>query len=117
MKKFVKCLMAALVAIIAVTTNAAWTFDPTGVALPNGKTYVGTVTDGVVTFYVTGNKNNQLTINAQYGYFNDPEFQGGGGESFRLISARFATPKERSITQLTLDIFPSTVINLMPIIY
>lgn len=85
MKEFVKCLMAALVAIIAATANAAWTFDPTGGTLDDGKfEYVGTVTDGVVTFHVTrvtGNENNQLTINAQYGYFNDPTpFQGGGGE-------------------------------------
>ena len=75
MKKFVKCLMAALVAIIGVTANAAWTFDPTGGTLDDGKfTYVGTVTDGVVTFHVTevtGNEDNQLTINAQYGYFNN----------------------------------------------
>ena len=62
MKERIKCWMAALVAIIGVTANAAWTFDPTG----------GTVTDGVVTFHVTQNKNNQLTINAQYGYFNNP---------------------------------------------
>ena len=75
MKEFVKCLMAALVAIIAVTANAAWTFYPTEKAfLPDGKTeFVGTVTDGVVTFHVTGNENNQLTINAQYGYFNNPD--------------------------------------------
>ena len=74
MKEFVKCLMAALGAIIAVTANAAWTFYPTEKAfLPDGKTeFVGTVTDGVVTFHVTQtNKNNQLTIKAQYGYFND----------------------------------------------
>lgn len=71
MKECVKCLMAALVAIIGVTTNAAWTFYPEEGTLPDGKTYVGTVTDGVVTFHVTGNKNNQLTINAKYGYFND----------------------------------------------
>jgi hypothetical protein len=31
------------------------------------------VTDGVVTFHVTQNKNNQLKINAQYGYFNNPD--------------------------------------------
>ena len=72
MKECVKCWMAALVAIIGVTTNAAWTFYPEEGTLPDGKTYVGTVTDGVVTFHVTQNKNNQLTINAKYGYFNDP---------------------------------------------
>ncbi len=74
MKECVKCLVAALVAIIGVTANADWTFYPEGGTLPDGKTaYVGTVTDGVVTFHVTGNnKNNQLTINAQYGSFNNP---------------------------------------------
>ena len=119
MKECIKCLMAALVAIIGLSANAAWTFYPAEEAfLPDGKTkFVGTVTDGVVTFHVTQNKNNQLTINAQYGYFNDPDAIPGGG-SFRLISARFTTPqKQRGITQLTLDIFPSTVINLVPIIY
>ena len=35
MKEFVKCLMAALVAIIAVTTNAAWIFDPEEGVLSN----------------------------------------------------------------------------------
>ena len=75
MKECVKCLMAALVAIIGVTANADWTFKPEVGTLPDGKTgFVGTVTDGVVTFHVTevtGNENNQLTINAQYGSFND----------------------------------------------
>lgn len=73
MKECVKCLMAALVAIIGVTGNAAWTFKAEEGVFSDGKTkFVGTVTDGVVTFHVTGNKNNQLTINAQYGYFNNP---------------------------------------------
>lgn len=66
--------MAALVAIIGVTANADWTFKPEVGTLPDGKTkFVGTVTDGVVTFHVTENKDNQLTINAQYGYFNNPD--------------------------------------------
>lgn len=87
MKERIKCWMAALVAIIGVTANAAWTFYPAEEDfLPDGKTkYVGTVTDGVVTFHVTrvtGNENNQLTINAQYGYFNDPDAIPGGGGVF-----------------------------------
>lgn len=75
MKSYIKCIIAVWVAIIGVTANAAWTFYPEGGTLPDGKTkFVGTVTDGVVTFHVTevtGNENNQLTINAQYGSFND----------------------------------------------
>jgi hypothetical protein len=74
MKSYIKCIIAVWVAIIGVTANADWTFYPEEDTLPDGKTkFVGTVTDGVVTFHVTGNKNNQLTINAQYGYFNNPD--------------------------------------------
>ena len=95
MKECIKCLMAALVAIIGLSANAAWTFYPAEEAfLPDGKTkFVGTVTDGVVTFHVTQNKNNQLTINAQYGYFNDPDAIPGGGEFSIDFSEIYDAPK------------------------
>lgn len=86
MKECVKCLMAALVAIIGVTANADWTFNPEE----------GTVTDGIWTLHATLAKNStdELEVNGSKGSFkgtepspiNLTEIYDAGGKRYKAVA-------------------------------
>ena len=69
MKERIKCWMAALVAIIAVTANAAWTFYPA----EEGEK--GVLTDGIWTLHakLAKNSTDELEVNGSEGSFNGKE--------------------------------------------